>query len=457
MTSAKGYYGNDDRKNRFLAVPKSNERFFVLVSEDGTKMRMYNEALGADRFMGVMDIKSGNLTDRAGGEIDICSFPGENNCILKKELEFFNTPEGKKLLRKQGALVVEQDLIDKGVDVNEARKTANKVTGNNEQLSSEIVEGIQTELEQEQNKAKEAASGTRKYFGNWKYPENLKAEEQDVIQFTALEYVPKGFKADAGNLNFFDNEKRGPLENRAPRGVVTLPIPGDISDTNAVDWGEDTMTALDAALANIGLEFLTGTDLAGEIGKTAEGVKRNKAAVKEALSSAVVSAATGAKGQSLLTRATGNIMNPNMELLFKKPQLRPFNFRFKLAPRSKTEADQVIGIIRFFKQSMAPIRSKSQLFLKTPHTYRLKYVYKDQNLASAHEKHPYLNLFKECALMNLSINYTPDGSYTTYEGGVMTAYEMTMQFTEIEPIFNDDYETGNGLSNVTNAFKNIGY
>ena len=41
-------------------------------------------------------------------------------------------------------------------------------------------------------------------------------------------------------------------------------------------------------------------------------------------------AATGSTGQALLTRATGNIMNPNMELLFKKPQLRPFNFRFKL-------------------------------------------------------------------------------------------------------------------------------
>ena len=32
------------------------------------------------------------------------------------------------------------------------------------------------------------------------------------------------------------------------------------------------------------------------------------------------------KENLLLTRTTGNIMNPNMELLFKKPTLRPFNF-----------------------------------------------------------------------------------------------------------------------------------
>ncbi|MED5270202.1 MAG: hypothetical protein VYE26_02065, partial [Pseudomonadota bacterium] len=34
----------------------------------------------------------------------------------------------------------------------------------------------------------------------------------------------------------------------------------------------------------------------------------------------------------------------------------------------------------------------------------------------------------------------PDGNYATYEDGVMTAYEMTMQFKELEPVFNDDYE-----------------
>ena len=49
-------------------------------------------------------------------------------------------------------------------------------------------------------------------------------------------------------------------------------------------------------------------------------------------------------------------------------------------------------------------------------------------------------MFKECALTNLNMKYTPDGNYSTYEDGVMTAYEMTMQFKEIEPVFNDDYE-----------------
>ena len=203
------------------------------------------------------------------------------------------------------------------------------------------------------------------------------------------------------------------------------------------------MTALDAALANIGLEFLTG-DIEGAIKNTASGVQKNKEDIKQALSTAVVSAATGSKGQSLLTRSTGNIMNPNMELLFKKPALRPFQFTFKLAPRSRAEAKKVVQIIRLFKQAMAPIKSASFLFLKSPHTFRLQYIHRNN-------PHPFLNRFKECALQNLSINYAPEGQYATYEDGVPTAYEMNMQFSELEPVFNDDYEISDGGNQLTFA------
>jgi len=137
-----------------------------------------------------------------------------------------------------------------------------------------------------------------------------------------------------------------------------------------------------------------------------------------------------------MSRATGQVMNPNMELLFNGPKLRDFSFTFLLAPRSKDEAKNVIKIIRFFKQGMLPIRSKSNLFLKAPHTFQLKYNYKGE------EEHPYLNSFKECALKSCDVNYTPENSYSTYTDSVMTAYSMTLAFGELEPIYNDDYGSG---------------
>ena len=54
--------------------------------------------------------------------------------------------------------------------------------------------------------------------------------------------------------------------------------------------------------------------------------------------------------------------------------------------------------------------------------------------------HPYLNRFKECALQTCEINYTPQNNYSTFDDGVMNAYEMTLSFEELTPIYNDDYE-----------------
>jgi secreted Zn-dependent insulinase-like peptidase len=121
-----------------------------------------------------------------------------------------------------------------------------------------------------------------------------------------------------------------------------------------------------------------------------------------------------------------------MELLFTGPTLRPFNFTFKLSARGTKDRDQILQIIRFFKQGMAAQRTASQLFLKAPNTFKIRYLHKAKD-------HPYINYIKECALQSFTVNYTPEGNYMTFGDGLMTSYEITMQFQELEPIFNDDY------------------
>ena len=144
----------------------------------------------------------------------------------------------------------------------------------------------------------------------------------------------------------------------------------------------------------------------------------------------------------VMQRVEGQILNPNMELLFSNPALRQFNFSWKLAPRSSQEARTIIQIIRFFKQGMAPVREEPNLFLKAPNTWKLTYKHKTGD-------HKYLNRFKECAMLNCGIQYTPDGNYATFEDGVMTAYQMTLSFQELDPVYSDDYE---GISNTEIGF-----
>ena len=61
--------------------------------------------------------------------------------------------------------------------------------------------------------------------------------------------------------------------------------------------------------------------------------------LNQAILAALAGEAVGIQG--LLSRATGTVLNPNLELLFQGPQLRPFTFQFRLSPRGIEEAKEV--------------------------------------------------------------------------------------------------------------------
>ena len=44
-------------------------------------------------------------------------------------------------------------------------------------------------------------------------------------------------------------------------------------------------------------------------------------------------------------------------------------------------------------------------------------------------------------MTSFQTDYTPNGNYSTFRDGTMTQYKISMSFTELDPIFNDDYDT----------------
>ena len=210
-------------------------------------------------------------------------------------------------------------------------------------------------------------------------------------------------------------------------------MPGSVLDSNNVSWAEDEMDPAKLALANAFFKNVQegGVEgLADSIGGLAESVGENAGDVKTGVAAALAKSATGG---NILTRSTGAVINPNMELLFRGPQLRNFGLTWKMSPRDYEESEMIKNIIRMFKQSMAVKRSESLVFLKSPNTYKLRY------LTAGKREHKFLPKIKECALTGCSVNYTPDGNYQTYENSSMVAYEMTLNFSELEPIYHDDY------------------
>jgi hypothetical protein len=287
---------------------------------------------------------------------------------------------------------------------------------------------------------------TRSQFPTLKYPETLDAGKQDVIKFSMLKYSPKAFQTTKDNLGgFADRPSIG--KDRNAIGVVTLPIPNGISDSNTLNWGDTTMNAAEALAANLALSGIKGggQGLTDTAGKVAGAVQSNSGEVAGGMPALFAGLAVQGNAASILQRTEGAVINPNLELLFNAPTLRPFNFTFKLASRSETESKIIRSIIRFFKQGSAAQKSESNLFLKAPHTFQIQYLHRG-------EEHKFLNKFKECALQSFGVSYTPEGQYATFTDGAMVSYQITMQFQELEPIFNDDY-TNDG----TNPSPDIGF
>ena len=312
-------------------------------------------------------------------------------------------------------------------EYNRAQGEPNKATNDNNSAETKPAAPKAGEPE-------ESAEGTRTKFPTIIHPADLGASKQDVIRFDMHEYVPGELSQAGAGLGFNSGSN-----NLGPSiGSVTLPIPSGITDQNKADWGSNSMTALDIAKADVAkTAIFDGLQSGAEkFLDYIEKAKSNSGAVGSAVGNAFAAAAAGVDGQALLSRTTGMVMNPNMELLFKGPTLRPFSFKFKLSPRGQTEADNIIQIIRFFKQGSAPIRSKSNLFLKSPHVFRITYIHRGEK----GELHKKLNAFKTCALQGFGVNYTPTGNYATYQDGTMVAYDISMSFTEITPVFNDDYD-----------------
>jgi hypothetical protein len=421
-------YGTRDVTQFPLPSVESNERYYTLVEKDTGKITLkrivplsFNESL--DATVGTIEVSGPN----AGKFV-----PGAGASATEKQA-FAQQPQTVKAVKDKATQTATKGILNEGKNPQEAQTEANKLispnaasgsTVDSEQLSSAIGDGRERTRNEFQG-----ASGTDPL----KYPLNLKSEHQDVIKFQMLKYEPKKF--DQQKFGF--SERSRTIESTI--GTVVLPIPAGISDQNAVTWSDGTMNAADAALANLALSGIEGggeglTNTATNIANTVVGASDD---VKKAIAASFAGQATGVAG--ILARTTGAIINPNLELLFNAPTLRPFNFTFKLSARSEKEAKVIRSIIRFFKQGMSPIRTESNLFLKAPHTFQLQYLHRGK-------QHNYLNKFKECALQSFSVDYTPEGQYATFTDGAMVSYQITMQFSELEPVFNDDYGLGSGSS-----------
>jgi len=238
-------------------------------------------------------------------------------------------------------------------------------------------------------------------------------------------------------------------------GAIYLPMPSNIQDGNSVSYGENEMSTFTAKGLDLS-EQAINTDI-GAVLRQEEGALNNlkgaaqgafnlakdkglQSIILKSLAAEAVSIFGGNVSiNSLLARESGQIINPNLELLFSGVTLRTFKFSFKMTPRSTTERDQIKKIIRSLKKNMAPTQAED--FLTTPNLFQIKYM-KGPN------PHPFLHKFKTCFLKDMSVNYTGENVYATYHDGTPVSMTMDLTFQEREPIYAKDYDSPIGVGGV---------
>lgn len=252
-----------------------------------------------------------------------------------------------------------------------------------------------------------------------KYPEEMR-DDQDRIVFERCSYVAK-LAADP--------KEKFPHAG-ATFSTIILPIQSGISDTNSVDWGGASLNPVEAFGVTAAMKLMDQGKKVSEVAiDVLDELQSSVTANKDMLKYYFAQEAVGVTG--LLSRASGSVLNPNLSLLFNGPSLRPFSFTFRLSPRGPKESIIVKKIIRQFKEGSAVNTADTNVFLKAPDVFKIRY-----EGAAAKS----LNQFKTCALTSVSVNYTPDGTYMTYNDGTMTSYELSLTFNELDPIYQVNYQ-----------------
>ena len=266
----------------------------------------------------------------------------------------------------------------------------------------------------------------------------------DYLQIEIAEYTPAGldlpaFTDGGGNTpndkGFNINNIQSPKEtfelsrgsqtnnfsrkrdNKQIKYMISLPIPRNVTDSQGVQYGEGSLNPLEAfGVATVNSAITSAPSISGikQAFKNIAGSALDTISDEDsqrAIAGAISGTAIGALGgnvdaNQLIARASGQILNPNLELLFNGVGLRTFPMSFQFFPRNRQEGTVVMKIIRALKTEMAPSRttkSRNGVFIKQPSIFQL--TYKQGN-----GPHPFLNRFLPAVLSDMKVNYSASGT-----------------------------------------------
>lgn len=216
------------------------------------------------------------------------------------------------------------------------------------------------------------------------------------------------------------------------RTAIALHVPNQLQIRYGVQYSEEDTAGLAMATSGIDEIFKAigsargGGDL-GDIGKgltgTAGAMVTNMALTRGPMAGAN-------------SVATGLAANPKKEQAFKGVDFRTFNFEYQFFPRSAAEAANVMRIIYEFKFHMQPEFKDSNNFVYI-YPSEFDIFYYQHGVENKH-----IHRHTSCVLTEMNVNYTPNGTFNTFENGMPTQINVSMGFRELALLTKDKVKEG---------------
>ena len=308
--------------------------------------------------------------------------------------------------------------------------------------------------------------------GTKRWPNDQIQEETDYVFFQFGKYIPP-FSQEALNKSWGDKSgyKKGGYDQSVSRMKVDpdlpsimLPIPQDLSNAIAAGWQGKAFTGLGRAA----ISAMAGGSMDAATSKIGD-FTGNLRAIQDSLTTSVLNLVPGVGGNldaNDISGATrGVVLNPNAELLYDSPELREIGMSFKMVPRNQEEALIIHSICQAFRKAALPSWGaddvkplnkivnvgkegnfkveeraegfKGENFIRVPRLCKFTFM-------KGNKPHEYLTQFKPCAMSGVTVNFTPDNTYATYNDGAPVATELRINFQETKLIFADEVNMEGG-------------
>lgn len=237
--------------------------------------------------------------------------------------------------------------------------------------------------------------------------------------------------------------------NRAQKQLKTaiaLHVPNQLQIRYGTQWSEeDTTTAVMAPLmSGAAMKALAGAAGGAAIGGLVGGKKGaaigavGGGLAMGAMNSPEAAALGLAYGPNAgaISAGTGLAFNPRKEQVFKGVDFRTFSFDYQFFPRDAGESRNVLNIIKEFKLHMHPEYKDTNKFMWIyPSEFDIAYYSNGKENKAIHRH-------TSCVLTEMSVNYTPNGSFTTFEDGTPTQINVQMTFRELALMDKDRIQAG---------------